>query len=106
MTSGGCRLAQGSLRPFEPDGGRRRLAPAGLLQLLDPRPGRRTLPLARGNEGLELGAEELGHVGADRLTGERGTLHSSNLEPAICRKGVWTLLAEGFDRVRLDAKTA
>ena len=76
MMSGGGTLAQGTLRPLEPSGGRRRLAPADLLQLLDPRPSRRTLSLARGDEGLQLDAGELGQVGAGRLPGKRGTLHA------------------------------
>jgi hypothetical protein len=91
MTSGRGLLRQHPLRPAEASGCRRRLAFAGLLQLLNPRPGRRTLPLARGDEGFELGAGELGHVGADRLPDERGTFHASNLAPATCRKRVGTL---------------
>ena len=91
MTSVGALLRQHPLRAAEASGCRRRLASAGLLQLLDPRPGRRTLPLARGDERLELGAGELGQFGADRLPGERGTFHPANLAPAVCLKSVGTL---------------
>jgi zinc protease len=43
------------------------------------------------DEGLQLNTGELGYVGADRLTGKRGTLHIANLAPATCRTRVGTL---------------
>ena len=75
MRSGRGLLYQHPLCPVEARRCRRRFAPAGLLQLLDPRPGGRTLPLARGDEGLQFDAGELRQVGADRLEGKRGSLH-------------------------------
>ncbi len=90
MSSACALLRQHPLRLPEASRCRRRLAPASLLQLLDPRPSRRALPFHGGDERLELGAAELGEIGADRLAGERGTLHTANLAPAVCPKGVLT----------------
>ena len=69
----------------------RRRCAANALQLLDPHPRRRPLALAMGDERLELGAGELGHVGADRLAREGWTFHPSNVLPAACQKSVSTL---------------
>jgi hypothetical protein len=69
---------------------------ANALQFLDPRPRRRPLALALGDERLELGAGELGHVGADRLSGEGWTFHYSNVLPAACQKSVSTLSGSGI----------
>lgn len=76
MSSSSGLLRQQPLRPTEAGHCLRRLAPAGLLKLVDPRPGGRTLPLARGDEGLQFDAAELRQVGAARLPGKRGTLHA------------------------------
>jgi hypothetical protein len=73
----------------------RRRCAANALQLLDPRPRRRPLALAMGDERLELGAGELGHVGADRLAREGRTFHRSNVLPASCPKRVSTLSGSG-----------
>jgi len=64
---------------------------ANALQLLDPRPRRRSISLALSDERFELGAGELGQFGADRLAGEGRTFHHSNVLPAACQKSVSTL---------------
>ena len=74
----------------------RRRCAANALQLLDPRPRRRSLSLSLRDERLELGAGELGRVGADRLAREGWTFHHSNLLPAACQKSVSTLSGSGI----------
>ena len=74
----------------------RRRCAANALQLLDPRPRRRSLSPAMGDERLELGPGELGHVGADRLAREGWTFHHSNVLPAACQKSVSTLSGSGI----------
>ena len=69
----------------------RRRFTASALQLLDPRPRRRSISLALSDERFELGAGELGQFGADRLAGEGRTFHHSNVLPAACQKSVSTL---------------
>lgn len=76
MRLGRSLFHQHSFCPVQARRCRRRLAPADLLQLLDPRPGGRTLSLARGDEGLQFDTGELRPVGADRMPGKRGTLHA------------------------------
>ena len=73
MASDADRLSQWLRQGL--DAPHRRRCAADALQLLDPRPRSRSLTLAIGDEGVQLGAGELGDVGADRLPGERWTLH-------------------------------
>ena len=61
----------------------RRCCAANALQLFDPRPRRRSLSLAVGDERLELGAGEFGHVGADGLAREGRTFHRSHVPPRV-----------------------
>lgn len=96
--SGSRRLPQQPLRAGHIGGRGRRFAPAYLLELFNARPSRRALPPVHADEGIELGAEELGHVRTDRLPRERWTLHAPNLGKAMCRNRVRTPAeVSGFD---------
>jgi hypothetical protein len=96
--SGSRRLPQQPLRAGHIGGRGRRFAPAYLLELFNARPSRRALPPAHADEGIELGAEELGHVRTDRLPRERWTLHAPNLGKPMCRNRVRTPAeVSGFD---------
>ena len=88
MSSGGLffvpdeNRARSCRRPYG------RLVLAASLQPLDMRPSDGTpLPL-QGDEGVELGSEELGHIGRDRLGGEGGAFHGQHLGAAMCQKSV------------------
>ena len=81
-------------RALTPEPRRWRLAATQLLQLLDPRPGRGALAPIQRDERFELGAGELGHVGADRRLRNGWTLHASHRGLASCQNDVCTLLAK------------
>ena len=74
----------------------RRRCAANALQLLDSRPRRGSLSLAVGDERLELGAGELGHVGANRLARNGWPFHRSNVLPASRPKRVSTPSGSGI----------
>jgi hypothetical protein len=91
MTSGGRLLGQHSYRPLEAGDVDRGFAATRPLQLFDTRPGFRALPFARGHEGIELGAEEVGDVGGDPQGCLGGAFHVADLALVTCRARVGTL---------------